>query len=395
MKKERNAFKAGLFIVISIALILGVIVAINGVGTLVEPDQVRTATFALGDDVGGVRVGDDVRVGGVKVGIVRSINIQPATDGKGDPTVVIHFNMPRRLTLRDGARIGVQTTLTGGAWLNFRSLGTGQPLPDDRILKGEPGFYTTLTNTIDELGPEIKALAHDIRTVTLPKVNDTAENAKQLTGDLRARVENIVERYNVVVQRLTEVMTNLRDILGDTKPDIRGALANINAASGSLKEKLPVVLDDFDKLMKKVNAELDSTTGVLADIKATVVNLRDATGSARSLLVTNRSKLDDMIASLKTAGDNLKFATAEIRHSPWRLLYKPHPGEVANLNLYDSTRLFAEGANDMSAAATALRDALNDPKADKAKIEQLARKLDDSFAEFQKVEGDLWKRVKE
>src|SRR5439155_25584550 len=145
-------------------------------------------------------------------------------------------------------------------------------------------------------------LAHDIRSVTLPKVNDTAENAKQLTAALRGKIDDIIERYNKVTERLAEVMTNLRDILGDTKPDIRGALANINAASGTLKDKLPKLLDDFDSLVKKVNNELESTTGVLADIKATVVNLRDATGSARSLLVTNRGKIDDMISSLKTAG---------------------------------------------------------------------------------------------
>src|SRR5207249_10009415 len=102
-----------------------------------------------------------------------------------------------------------------------------------------------------------------------------------------------------------------------------------------------------------------------------------------------------MIQSLKTAGDNLKFATAEIRHSPCRLLYKPKPGEVANLNLYDATRQFAEGANDLSEAAQALRDALQDPQTDKAKIESLVTRLDQTFGQFQQVEKDLWKRVRE
>ena len=48
-KKERNAFKAGLFIVVSIALIIAVIVAIKGVGEFFEPDQMRTATFGLAE----------------------------------------------------------------------------------------------------------------------------------------------------------------------------------------------------------------------------------------------------------------------------------------------------------------------------------------------------------
>jgi hypothetical protein len=77
------------------------------------------------------------------------------------------------------------------------------------------------------------------------------------------------------------------------------------------------------------------------------------------------------------------------------LLYKPRPGEVANLNLFDAARDFAEGANDMSDAATALRDALKDPKADPEMIQKLITQLDSNFSRFQKVEDELWKRVKE
>jgi len=51
--------------------------------------------------------------------------------------------------------------------------------------------------------------------------------------------------------------------------------------------------------------------------------------------------------------------------------------------------------NDLSDAATALRDALKDPQVDKTKIEPLIQKLDDTFGQFQKVEGDLWKRVQQ
>ena len=101
------------------------------------------------------------------------------------------------------------------------------------------------------------------------------------------------------------------------------------------------------------------------------------------------------LASLKTAGDNLKFATAEVRRSPWRLLYKPEKGEVANLVLYDSARQFAEGANDMQDSAVALRDALKDKDVDPKRIEKLLEQLDKNFTHFQQVEQDLWKQVKE
>jgi hypothetical protein len=124
-------------------------------------------------------------------------------------------------------------------------------------------------------------------------------------------------------------------------------------------------------------------------------NAKNISGDVRSILVRNRTRIDELAQSAKEAGDNLKFATAEIRRSPWRLLYKPRPGEVANLNLFDAARDFAEGANDMSDAATALRDALKDPKADPEMIQKLVNDLDHSFGKFQTVEDTLWKRVRD
>ena len=395
--RDRNAFKAGVFIVTSVVLILGVVVAIKGVGRLVEPHQVRTATFSLADDIGGLRIGDDVRVGGLKVGIVKSLGIERQTDaGAGQqPHIVVTFDLPERIQLREGARIGVQNTVTGTSWLNFDNLGNGAPIAEDVPLVGRPGSMTQILNTVQELGPELKQIATDIRKVTLPKVHTTADNASGLLADARGELKPALERYNTVTTRLTEALTNLRDILGDTKGDIRTTMANLKDTTGTLKETLPPVMNKVDTALAKVNTSLDKAQAAIADLNATMENAKHASGDVRSILVRNKSRIDELAQSAKEAGDNLKFATSEIRRSPWRLLYKPRPGEVANLNLFDAARDFAEGANDMSDAATALRDALDDPKADKELIEKLVGQLDESFGQFQKVEDTLWKRVRE
>jgi hypothetical protein len=39
---------------------------------------------------------------------------------------------------------------------------------------------TQILNTVGELGPELKQIARDVRTVTLPKVNGTADQATAL-----------------------------------------------------------------------------------------------------------------------------------------------------------------------------------------------------------------------
>ena len=154
-------------------------------------------------------------------------------------------------------------------------------------------------------------------------------------------------------------------------------------------------MDDLHVVLDKAKGTVDSVTVALEDVKKTVANTRDITATGRSIVIDNRSKFDSMISSLKATGDNLKAATTEIRHSPWRLLYKPGPGEVANLNLYDTARQFSEGANSLNDAASALRDALKDPNADQKKVQELIDQLDKSFNNFNQVEDELWKSVKE
>ena len=395
--QDRNAFKAGVFIVISIVLIIGVIVAIKGFGRLVEPQQVRTATFSLADDIGGLRVGDDVRVGGLKVGIVRSLRIERQTEGGAgqQPRILVTFDLPERIQLREGARIGVQNTVTGTSWLNFDHLGEGAPIAEDVPLVGRPGTMTEVLNTVRELAPELKQIARDIRTVTLPKVNTTADNASGLLADARGDLKPALERYHGAMTRLTEALTHLRDILGDGKGDIRTTIANLKDSTGTIKETLPPVMNKLDTALAKVNTSLDTVQVALRDVNETAANAKHLSGDVRSIITRNRSRIDELAQSAKEAGDNLKFATAEIRRSPWRLLYKPRPGEVANLNLFDAARDFAAGANDMSDAATALRDALKDPKADPKMIQQLVDQLDKSFGNFRHVESALWDRVKE
>ncbi len=169
MKKERNATKAGFFIVISAALIVCVVMAIKGGGRLTDPQQTRMVSFKLSDDLGGLRVGDDVRVGGYKVGAVNSID--PADLDGAEPHLLVTFTLPARYKLHSDAMVGVQTTLTGSACVNVASLGSpGQPGADGGLV-GTPDAKTVALASLARAGDDIADITHNVRTSTLPKVN--------------------------------------------------------------------------------------------------------------------------------------------------------------------------------------------------------------------------------
>jgi ABC-type transporter Mla subunit MlaD len=376
---DRNAFKAGLFIIISIFLIVALILGIKGVSRFVVPSQDRTVRFALSDDIGGLSPGDDVRIGGAKVGVVRSIDIQVGDDATKSTTkdskvsgsaIVIEFTMPKQYKVRQNAQITVQSTVTGVSVLNFASLGEGDEVPESDMLVGQPGGLSSLLASAGVIGPEVEGLIHDVRGTTLPKVNTTIEKG-------------------------ANALDQVSSIFSDTKTDIRMTIANLHAVTDSVKEKLPGILDQTHGVLAKVTTAVDRTSDALVDVKAVAANARDISASARQIILGNRGKIESMITSLRDTGENLKNASAEISRSPWRLLYHPSPGEMANLNLYDSARQFADGADKLSDAATSLRDAIQSKSGDPKELQVLLQKLDDSFSHFNEVENRLWSQVKQ
>jgi ABC-type transporter Mla subunit MlaD len=389
MTSERNAFKAGLFIVIAAALGIAIVISIKGAGRLTGPRQTRTAYFKLTDDVGGLRVGDDLRIGGHKVGVVQSIELidndaGDSTAAKAEPTLAVQFRLPQRIVLREGVKLSVQTQLTGSSVLNIESLGTGKPLPADTALVGNPDPKSALIAALGKMTPKLETTVSDaqvaiaqVKTTSVPKLNSA------------------VDRAGAFVDRAGEAMVELRDTLGPSKTDYKGTIANLNVTTAHLKERLPELLAHADEVIKNLNGSLSKAQTALDDVNATMANAKELTATMREVLAGNKGKLHAMIASLKVTGDNLKAASAEVRRSPWRLLYKPAPNEMANLNLYDSARQFADGANALDDAATALRDAVQQKDADPERVKKLMEKLDQSFAGFQQVEQKLWADVKD
>jgi ABC-type transporter Mla subunit MlaD len=249
-------------------------------------------------------------------------------------------------------------------------------LADNTELTGHPSALAALEETLNTAGPELVNMIHTVKTTTLPNINAAVSKAPDAVASIRSAGDSI------------------SSILGDSTPDFRGTVANLHAITDNVKEKLPGMLQHFDTIVVNATTALDNASGTLADLKTSVANAKDITATARSVIVDNHGKLDGIIASLKGTSDNLKSASAEIRRSPWRLLYQPGPGELANLQLYDAARQFADGASGVNDAAIALHDALQDPNVDKAQLQKLVDHLNATFVNFDTVEDKLWKAVK-
>lgn len=403
MAKQRNALRAGIFMVVSLALIIIVIVAITGSSKFTESFNTYDVAFNISDDIGGLRVADDVRIGGLRVGDVRDIKVDQQKSA-----IIVVIDIPAKYVVAKDASVSVERGLTGTAAINFDGLGTGPRLSSGDLLVGRSDQLQGLFHMLADLKPDIRTVVTNLKTATV-KVNTDLDkfgvtaDAFSATGfaatstvqSLHMRLPEIIQRIEALLDSAKQMVVAVRDFFGGSTGDFHQTLVNLNRITFSLRDKVPGILDQIHVLVAKVDGAVDHAANALISIQGTADNLQSASRSIRSILTDNHGKLDAIIAGLKTTSDNLKYASAEIRHSPWRLLYQPKPGEVANLNIYDSVRQFAEAANSLDDASTSLKDTLNDPHADPQQVKKLMGHLDDSFAKFQQVQAKLWNEIKD
>ncbi|MGD1276063.1 MAG: MlaD family protein [Tepidisphaeraceae bacterium] len=407
MANQRNALRAGLFMVISLALVILVIIAISGAGRFTQSFTTYPVAFSLSDDIGGLRVGDDVRVGGLKVGGVRDIEIRQLDSAAGQ-SVVVFIDLPSRFPVATDASVSVEKSLTGTAAINIDSLGTGPRASPGEYLHGRPDPLFALIHRLGSMEPDLHQIVANVKSASvkldadLDKFGQTADaftetgfTAAATVHDLHVRLPDIVRRYNNLTASAVRMLDAVHEMLAPSTSDFHTAVANVRGITGDLRQRLPGLLDQMRSVLQKTDLSVTRAAAALADIQSTVADTKELSASLRSVISGNQSKLDAMIASLKSTSDNLKYASMEIRHSPWRLLYQPKAGEVANLNTYDSVRQFAEGASSLDDAAAALRDALKQPNADPEQVKKLMSGLDASFSRFQSVEQKLWKDIQQ
>ena len=388
MAQNRNAVRAGIFMILSVMGAIAIILAIGGSADFTAHFQRHLISFSLRDNIGGLRRGDDVRLGGFKVGSVEDIEfVKKGSEGNGGPPsdcLVVTIAVPQRYIIATDASVGIETTLTGVCSINISDLGSGPELSADTILAGKPDDFTVLRTRLSEL---------------VPKVTATVDVYKHAGEVLTADIHDLVGEFKLRIQKVSasavKALDAIHDFLGPASGDFHQTVANVKDITGGLKTSIPPVMQKANELLTRMNDAVAKVRSTLNDIAVTVSNTKDITASVRDVVLSNHGKFNEIISSLKKTGDNLEQTSIEVRHSPWRLLYKPSPDEMANLNLYDAARQFAEGADELSDAASSLRDALKDKEADPAKVQKLYDDLSDKFAQFQQVEQQLWKKVQE
>jgi phospholipid/cholesterol/gamma-HCH transport system substrate-binding protein len=283
MISSRTA-KIGMAVVLVLALIGGVVVATRSLAKIG-----RNHIVAYFDNSNGLFAGDEVRILGVPVGAIDTIEPQPdrakITFWVNDKYKVpadakAAILSPQLITSR---AIQLTPAYTGGP-----TMANGAVIPQNR---------TAVPVEWDELRDQLEKLTNTLQPTQPGGVSTLGAFVNTAADNLRGE--------GATIRNTITKMSQAFSALGDHSNDIFSTLKNLSV--------LVSALQDSTTLLKQLNGNLAGVTALLADdpseVGAAIKDLNTAVGDVRSFIADNREALgttSDKLSSIsQTVNDSL------------------------------------------------------------------------------------------
>jgi phospholipid/cholesterol/gamma-HCH transport system substrate-binding protein len=273
---------------LAVLLVAGVVVLLRTTETIN-----RTNVVAYFDNSNGIYVGDDVRILGVPVGRITSIEPQPEQ-------VKVSFWYDDKYDVPADAKAAILSpTLVTARAIQLTPVYTEGPvMKDDAVI---PRERTAVPVEWDDVRQQLEKIADTLQPTEPGEVSPLGSIINTTADNLRGEGANI---RNTVIK-----LSQAFSALGDHSTDIFSTIKNLAI--------LVSALQDSTDLMRQLNQNLASVTGLLADnpnevadavrdlnavvpeVQAFVAENREALGTTSDKLAGVTQALNDSLADVK------------------------------------------------------------------------------------------------
>ena len=411
--------RAGFFTLASLVLFFATLVVLNGdwLRAILGNYNRYTVKFDLLDGVGGLNIGSEVRVGGLVRGSVTEINlvglseVQSGTSGSETtspssgtaagsitPSAMVKFQVDEDIELwSNSVAIRTASILGGGSWINISTVGgPNQTTPAPTIMNGTrasllaadgsatfpatpgDGLLTTMVGSqnsvttrqiLQNVSSMTGFLDQQIEPMFTNDIEPAMADARAIMSDVRndygdwsGKIDNSLDSVEAAAAGLDESMQSANATVEEVRADVRLISELVKRNTGLIDyaiANLKIMTEDGvaithrfkDETLSKVDDALDAGMIAITDMSQI---LRTIDFEVAASLPSVRSFLQDVLV----ASGEMKLATIEIRRSPWRILYKPSPGELGNENLFAAARDFTIAASEVRVAAQSFQSVM-------------------------------------
>jgi len=282
MPRDRNNFKAGLFVIVGVVLLCAVIIQLVNIESWFTSMQTIETRFLLDDGLKGLKVGATVTIGGTPKGAVTEV-IEETSDQGVVIASIVRFEIPADYKVYENAVFELQVPTIGtNTTLNIRDFG-GEGALDKPHGTGwlyEPGVDPPIAGglgTSEAIDAAVRQLG--IGAQQRREIQGTIRDVRLLVGALAGTIQE---------QELTEQAKQLRDSVAD----LRETLASARRLAAVLEKDLPPITSNVGKTAVDLKAIVDDVieryTTWLDGVDAFVVTANDAVKKADLLMADSR-----------------------------------------------------------------------------------------------------------
>lgn len=338
MNAMRERTLVGLFVLIAGGVLLGTMILLSG--GLAGATVSHQAYFKF---AGGVQVGAPVRYGGMTVGTVRRVRVDPQNSTRIEIDLSVNRDTPVKTD--SVAKISTLGPLTD----NYIEISTGSERaalapPGSTLLSAEAFGLPQLGDAAQALMPDIQRAVQKLNQnldglqVTLARANDLLNDRNR--ANIGSSLSNVQKLVADARPKAMESLDNLNGLLTDARPKVSASLTNVQA----LTAKLGPLLDDLKTTTARANDTLAHVDSTLmenrTDIRASVEGLRDTVAKSTALLTElnqtldqNSANIDDLLNNIRMTTENLRVLTETLKQSPASLIrgikaVDRKPGEI-------------------------------------------------------------------
>lgn len=279
-----------------------------------------SAVFA---EAGGLAPGNDVTIGGMKVGSVTAMRLE-----QGDVAVTFHVRGNVRLGPRTTAHIKTGTLL-GERMLSLDSDGEGRMSPNSVIPLSRTSSPYSLTEAVDELTTNLEETDTESLNTSLTTLAQTLDQiAPQLAPafDGLTRVSRAVNERDETLRDLLTYGSDVAGILSQRSQQVNALILNANDLVGVLAARRQAIV----ALLANTSAVTQQLSGLVHDNEERLGPVLDRLNSVAAMLENNRENIAKSLVGLakfeSTSGEVVAsgpFYTALVPNLDMPVLLQP------------------------------------------------------------------------
>lgn len=286
--RESNLVKAGF---------IGAMLIILVIAVGLQPERlIQWATSirhqALFTEAGGITVGNDVTLSGIRIGSVTDVALE-----NGDALVT--FTIAGRYQLGSQTTAHIRTgSLLGERVITLESDGSGSLDSSDVIPTTRTSSPYSLTDAVGDLsantaGTDTSSLNQSLDTLSAtidqiaPRLGPTFDGLSRLSRSINDRNENLAS--------LLASASDVTEVLSERSQQLNTLILNANDLLGVLNTRREAIVD----LLANTAAVAQELSGLVADNEAELAPTLTRLNSVMEMLERNRENIGKMLPSIK------------------------------------------------------------------------------------------------